>query len=223
MVAFGVAVSDAAMFERIAAPTIRRIAEPDSLVLTRHGYDSIQRPYNEIMDEVAGREDLEALVLLHQDLELLDDSLLRRARPLLEDPRNGVIGLFGGRHAPFAIWWEAEELFGLQASPTSEVRHSVGSHEVEVVDGALLVLAPWVVRSIRFNEALAADFHGYDADLCFRVLAAGGRVVCNDAPHFHHMGRPWTDPAGLRRARRSIMRMWDPVLRPREWVPAFRP
>jgi hypothetical protein len=221
MIAFGSAVSDEAIFERVALPGIRQVIEPDSVVLTRVGYDSIQRPYNEMLDEAAARDDLEALVLLHQDLELLDDSLLRRARAALRDPRVGVVGLFGGRRAPLTCWTDAGRLFGREMSPTSSIHHSAGSHEVEIVDGSLLVLAPWVVRTVRFSEALASDFHGYDFDFCLRVRALGGRVVCSDAPYFHHMRRPWSDAGALRRALGTLVSMWDPEHRPREWAGSF--
>jgi GT2 family glycosyltransferase len=221
MIAFGSAVNDRDEYESIALPGIRRAAAPDSAILARYGWDSIQRPYNDMLDEAAGYDDLEALVLLHQDLELSDDSLLRRLRPLLAQPDVGVVGLFGARQVPLHCWTKAEKLFGWASTPPIQTHHSAGCYEVEVVDGSLLAIAPWVVRALRFSEALAADFHGYDVDFCLRVRAAGGRVICVDVPYMHHMNRPWTDSAGVRRAAWAVARMWDPTLRPLEWGPAF--
>jgi hypothetical protein len=222
MIVFGSAVTDRAEFESVALPGINRAAGSNPVVLTRYGHDSIQEPYNEILDEAAGYEGLEALVLLHQDLELLDDSLPRRVRSLLDEPRVGVIGGYGGRRVPLHFWTETDDQFGRAAAATVDIRHSYGSHEVEVVDGSLLVLMPWVVRTLRFSEALAADFHGYDVDLCMRVRAAGGRVVCDDIPFCHRMRRPWTDPVAFQRAGWAVARMWDPALRPPEWAAAFK-
>lgn len=221
MVVFGVAVTDREAFETIALPSIRRVAEPDSVVLTRHDRHSIQEPYNELLDEVASYKALEALVLLHQDLELLDDSLLRRARPLLDRSGVGLVGAFGGRRVPPHYWSETDEPFGRATTPMVDFHHSGGPHEVEVVDGQLLVLAPWVVRTLRFSEALAEDFHGYDVDFSMRVRAAGGRVVCDDIPYCHRMERPWSDPVAFRRAGWAVARMWDSAVRPPEWAPAF--
>lgn len=223
MIVFGCAVTDRETFDSLAMPGIRRVAEPDSVILTCHDRESIQEPYNEIMDAAARRPDLEALVLVHQDLELLDDSLLRRARPLLAEPGVGVIGLFGARGAPLYSWTSAKELFGRATTPPIDIHHSSGSFEVEVVDGSLLAIAPWVVRKIRFSEAFAEDFHGYDVDFCCRVRAAGGRVICDDAPYMHHMERPWTDSDAVRRAGWKLARMWDPALRPAAWASAFPP
>ena len=44
--------------------------------------------------------------------------------------------------------------------------------EVETLDGFLLVLSPWAVRTLRFDESLG-EFHGYDLDFCLQVREAG--------------------------------------------------
>jgi hypothetical protein len=56
---------------------------------------------------------------------------------------------------------------------------------VETVDGFVLVLAPWAVREIRFDESLG-NFHGYDFDFCLQVRAAGRKVVTADLRAIHH-------------------------------------
>jgi len=226
MIVFGTAISDRTTYEEIALPGIRRAAEPDSAIIVREGYDSIQRPYNEIMDEAAALPDLEALVLLHQDLELTDGSLPARIRRLSGDPRIGLIGSFGARdvrlHCGFAVA-KTETLFGTASVEGFEARHSSGAHEVELVDGSLLVVSPWATRSIRFYEPLAEHFHGYDIDFSQRVRAAGGRVICDDIPYVHRMRRPYTDDdrAAYRAMCGVISRMWEPEIRPAEWAPAF--
>lgn len=221
MLLFGTAVSSVDLYERIGLPSIQRIAEPGSRILTRVGYDSIQRPYNEMLDEACAEPDLEALVLIHQDLELTDGSLAKRIRPLLTDPRTGLIGLMGGRGVPPHRWASWEDRYGRSVGPGVDIRHTHGPQEVEFVDGMLLVLAPWVVRSLCFDERLAADFHGYDLDFGFRVRAARGRVFCVDAPYFHHIPVPWRDRAEFVRAGVRLAKRWDPALRPPEWQPSF--
>lgn len=206
----------------MARRSMERILEPDSLILTRNGHDSIQQPYNEMLEEAAAREDLEMLILMHQDLELLDDSLLERVRPLLADSGVGLVGIFGGRRPPALLFGEEDRRRGRSVTPMVDTHHSAGPHEVEVVDGVLLAIAPWVVRSVRFNESLAGDFHGYDIDFSLRVRSMGGRIICTDAPYFHHMERPWNDSDQVRRAGYTLAKMWDPALRPLEWAPAFR-
>jgi hypothetical protein len=241
MFVFGVAVSNVETYETIALPGIRRAAGDDARILTRVGYDSIQRPYNEMMEEAAAIPGLQGLILIHQDAELTDDSLLPRVAPLLADPRNGLVGALGWA-APAPSWRPRLEggpgrftvpslrILALQGNTSGreedrfgwmDGHRSQGSHEVEVVDGVLLAIAPWVVRSVRFDERLSQDFHGYDADLSMRVRAAGGRVICNDIPHGHHMQRLWRDRDEFVRARVAVARRWDPIFRPPGWAPSF--
>jgi hypothetical protein len=57
--------------------------------------------------------------------------------------------------------------------------------EVDTLDGFVLVLAPWTVRNVRFDESLGA-FHGYDLDFCLQVREAGRKVVTADFRAIHH-------------------------------------
>ncbi|NLT07361.1 MAG: hypothetical protein GXY03_13780 [Solirubrobacterales bacterium] len=220
MIVFGTAVSDRDVYERVALPGIRRAAESDALIWDYEGYDSLQRPCNEMLDAARELDGLEALVLLHQDLELTDGSLPPRVRALLADRRVGVVGSFGARAVPLHRWTESTDLYGVASVTGGERRFGPTPADVEVVDGSLLVLAPWVVDAVRFDESLAADFHGYDVDLCRRVLALGGRVVCDDIPYRHQMS-PRDDRQAVRRAGVRLAERWDPALRPGAWEGAF--
>jgi hypothetical protein len=225
LIAFGTAISDRPIYEEIALPGIERVAEPNSPVLTREGYDSIQRPYNEMMDELAGTPELEALVLLHQDVELQAGDLPGRIRRVLADRRVGLLGVLGARLSRLHCWLCADELFGIAIGPhhmgPGYRRLSSGPHEVDGVDGAVLILAPWVVRGLRFGEALAGSFHGYDVDIAMRVRARGGKVICEDIPCRHHMELK-DDHEDQEAAGVALAKMWDPALRPREWRAAFQ-
>jgi len=219
MIAFGAAVADRAAYKEIALPGIERAAEADSVVLTRSGYDSIQQPYNEMMDEAAALPDLEALVLLHQDLVLTDDSLPRRMREVFRDPLVGVMGSVGGRISKPHCWLEPDAAFG--TGDPSVRPAAVGMVEVDAVDGALLVIAPWVVRGLRFSDRLAEDFHGYDIDFCFRVGAYGGKVICRDIPSVHRRAAK-DDYAGQAAGGVALAHMWDPGLRSPQWRASFQ-
>lgn len=230
MIAFGTAIADQARYEEIALPGIERLAEPDSLILTRVGYDSIQQPYNEMMDEAAAQPGLEALILLHEDLELTDRDLLSSIRRTFEDPRVGLFGLFGARGVKPHLIPSSEHLYGQmtlrvvdQPDTVIEEYLSKGPFEVEGVDGVMLAIAPWVVRSIRFGEALVECFHGYDADLALRIRSVGGRVVCDNVEHVHYMRMGlWKDSdETFRRSADLLSRAWDRERQPREWAPSF--
>jgi len=45
-----------------------------------------------------------------------------------------------------------------------------------VVDGSLMVLSPWTVRSVRFDEGLRVGY-GFDTDYCRQVRGAGRRTL----------------------------------------------
>lgn len=223
MIAYATAISDREVYERVALPGIERVATENSVMLTREGYDSVARPYNEMMEEAGALEGLEALVLIHQDLELTDGSLPERVASLLRDSRTGLVGALGARDVRLHCWTDSREhLYGTAMAPGVAVRFSTGPHEVDIVDGALLVVAPWAVRSLRFDEVAAGTFHGYDVDFSCRVRASGGRVVCDDIPYFHRMARSWDGDDALTRAGVALARRWDPALRPSDWAPAFR-
>ncbi len=218
MIAYGTAIADRRGYETIARPGIERVAEPDSVMLVREGCDSIQAPYNAMLDEAAAHEDLEALVLVHEDLELTDDTLPTRLRRLLDDPRVGLVGLLGSTDVRGLAWWE-HGLDGFVWQPGGPGRSPFEEREVDAVDGMLLALAPWVVRTLRFDEAFAADFHGYDVDFCLQVRAAGGRVLAADVPYVHHRpGAPVSRRRAWVRTATRLSYKWDPQLWPPEWA-----
>jgi Glycosyltransferase like family len=225
MIAFATAVSDRRTYTEVALPGIERVADPGALIVSRRGRGSVQRPYNEMMDVAAARDDLEALVLIHQDLELLDDSLPERVRRAFEEPDVGLLGVLGARLSKLHIWLTPERPFGYAIGPNprklKNPHISSGVHEVDILDGALIVAAPWVVRAIRFDERLSTHFHGYDIDISRRVAAHGGKIVCEDIPCRHHTILT-TDYDKQRAAGTRLAGMWDPTTRPREWKPAFR-
>jgi len=220
VIVVGTAISDHVAYEKVALPGIERGTGSGSLVLTRSSLP-IWQAYNEILEEAARLPGLEALVLLHQDLELIDDSLPGRARRLFGDPCVGLVGSFGARNVRLHLWLASRELYGTVKAPGVDRRFSCGAQEVEVVDGALLVLAPWVVRGLRFGKAPGGGFHGYDVDMSCRVRAHGGKVLCDDIPYFHHRESK-DDYEGQRRAAVVSAQRWDATLRPPEWAPSFQ-
>jgi hypothetical protein len=63
--------------------------------------------------------------------------------------------------------------------------HGPAPCEVDTVAGMLLVLSPWAVRNVRFDEALALG-HGYDVDYCMQARAKGRKVVTADISMEHY-------------------------------------
>ena len=201
MIAFGCSVTDPAVYARCAEPGIGLVAEPDSKIIANAAAGSIFRSYNLILDTVAPIEDLEALVLVHQDAEIVDRDFLRKARAALADEQVGVIGCVGAVDVRSIAWWEGSVTW---ASFTHRYRESGGGEieaftwaqegrppyartgEVDTLDGFCLVLSPWTVRNVRFDEELGSQIHGYDLDFCLQVREAGRKVVTADFKVVHH-------------------------------------
>ena len=200
MIVFASSITDPAVYERAAAPGIRRAAEGDSEVLANAAAGSIFRSYNLLLDTVAGRDDLEALVLVHQDAEIVSADLCATLREALQDPDAGVVGCVGAVGVRSIAWWEGsvtwasfthryDELGGGELPALSWTNGDLPAFahtgEVDSVDGFAMALSPWVVRNVRFDESLG-QLHGYDLDFCLQVREAGRKVVTADFKVVHH-------------------------------------
>jgi hypothetical protein len=224
MIAFGTSITRPEVYRACAEPGIRQAAEPGAVVYDLPAVGSIFRSYNAVLDRAQALDDLEALVLVHQDARIVSDDLCATIRATLTDPDVGLIGCAGAIGVRSIAWWEAsvtlssfinryEEHGGgdLQAFSWSwaDAPAYARTGEVETLDGFLLVLSPWVVRNLRFDESLGG-FHGYDLDLCLQVREAGRKVVTADFRAIHY--RPLEmlpDPEEWVDAHIRIAEKWD--------------
>jgi Glycosyltransferase like family len=201
MIAFGSSITSPEVYERCAERGIRLVARPDSKVFARSAAGSIFRNYNAILDQAAALPNLEALVLVHQDAEIVDPDFCVKLRRALRDPEVGVVGCVGAIGVRSIAWWEGsvtwasfthrygdadgEEVPSLSWNG-AELPPYARTGEVDTVDGFVMVLAPWTVRNIRFDESLGQLLHGYDFDFCLQVREAGRKVVTEDFKVVHH-------------------------------------
>lgn len=224
MIAFGTAVTDPDVYRRYCEPGLRMASEADSKVLARASAGSLFRTYNLILEEAAALDDLEALVLLHQDTELVDADFCNKVRAALNDPEVGLVGCVGAVGVRNIGWWEGSvtwasfihryQEFGGGDLPAfswekDKLPPYAGTGEVDTVDGFLMALSPWTVRNIRFDESLG-QFHGYDFDLCLQVREAGRKVITADLRAIHnHSLELIGDVEGWIAAHIRIAEKWD--------------
>ena len=78
MIAFGTSIGEVEPFRDYAEPGIMRAAEPDSEVYRYAASGPISRTYNLMLDAAAAHEDLEALVLVHSHVEIVDPAFCTR-------------------------------------------------------------------------------------------------------------------------------------------------
>jgi hypothetical protein len=224
MIVFGSAITKPDVYRRCAEPGIRLAAEPGAAVLAMPATGPIFESYNALLDRAAERDDLEALVLVHQDAELVERDFCARIRRALEDPEAGVAGCVGAVGVRNIAWWEGSVTLASFVNRYEE--HGGGDlrsfswtwdgappyaqlGEVETLDGFVLAISPWAVRNVRFDEQLGS-FHGYDLDFCLQVRAAGRKVVTADFRAIHHRQlemvpeqEPWID------AHVRVAEKWD--------------
>ena len=200
MIAFGISVTDVEKYQRYAQPGIERAAEPDSEVIAHQSLGSVFRGYNVLLDRAGEMPDLEALVLLHQDTEIVDEDFCEKVRAVLADPDVGLVGCAGAIGVRSIAWWEGavtwasfihryDEFGGGDLPAMTWQREDVPPiaelGEVDSIDGFLMVLSPWAVRELRFDETLGM-LHGYDFDFCCQVRAGGKKVVTADLRAIHN-------------------------------------
>jgi Glycosyltransferase like family len=223
MIAFGCSVSEPEPYIRYAGPGIRLAAEPDSALLIFAAMDTLARSYNLLLDSAAQREDLEALVVLHPHAEIADLDLCAKVRRALSDPEVAVVGCAGATAVRSIAWWDGQVSRGEVTSVYTD--YGGGSFpgfswatvgpapaEVEAVDGFLLVLSPWAVRNLRFDERLPLG-HGYDVDLCLQARAAGRKVVTANLRVLEHRSLDIvSDPEMWVESHIAVARKWGETL-----------
>jgi len=207
VITFGICIGTEDKFQQFAAPSVGRYGEEDSIVLESRENTSIFTAYNEMLDVVRDWEDLEALVLMHEDVELRDPSFCAAVRRLAGDPEIAVIGVVGARGVDRLAWWEARGV-GRCAETRGLVDFGGGTCDADAVDGLMLVLTPWAVRNLRFDAASFSGFHAYDVDICLAARAAGKRVVVTEIDLFHHTKGGLGDAAAFHAADRTLRAKW---------------
>src|SRR6185437_13062414 len=115
---------------------LQRCAEPDSPVAESTDNTSIFTAYNEMLDAFAELPDLEAVVLLHDDVELRDEAFTRTVREALTDPDVAVLGVIGARGVTGLEWWEGEGV-GRCSETRGVIDFGSRTGDTDAVDGLL--------------------------------------------------------------------------------------
>jgi Glycosyltransferase like family len=196
VIAFGSSIQGAEAYRRYAEPGIGLAAEADSEIYAYATVEPISRTYNLILEAAALRDDLEALVLVHTHTEITDPRFCEKVRDALRQSDVGVLGCAGATGVQSIAWWEGtvtaaelvqryDEFGGGELPAYSWTQRNAPPAEVGTVDGQLLVLSPWAVCNVRFDESLTLNY-GFDLDFCLQVRAAGRRIVVADVRAIYH-------------------------------------
>lgn len=215
MIAFGTCVGgDGHKYSSVSLPTIQQVASADDLVLSEPGRNGICAVYNQFIDVVSNRADCEALVLLHDDVEIHDEEFRDKVLAAVGEDSVGVVGVVGGADIPSLQWWRGRRLAGRVEEPRGAADLGARTADVDAVDGLMLVLSPRAFRSIRFDGDSFPEYHAYDVDYCLAARAAGLRVVVREIDVFHRTKGGFGDAGAFKDADRVLVGKWPQFVRP---------
>ncbi|MHB1739715.1 MAG: methyltransferase domain-containing protein [Actinomycetes bacterium] len=209
---YGICVGDDERFAKRTARSLRNAGVPEDRIITRRDQSSIFHAYNSVLSQVRDMPDLTGLVLVHEDVTVDVAQLEATLSPLLADPSVGIVGAVGARRIPSLAWWDGEPAGRCQET-RGLVEYGFADPDVDVVDGLLMALSPWAVRTLEFDERTFSGFHGYDADLCLQARHHGKRVVVAELDLFHHTTGGYGDKAAFDRSDAALRRKWSSYFR----------
>lgn len=156
----------------------------DKPLLALSGQTAIADAYNAIFEAFALDDDLDALVLLHADLEIIDPAFEDKVMAALEDPGVAIVGVCGATEVKSLDWWSYATL-GHQMTDSYLLDFPGGrSGDADMLEGSLMAFSPWAVRNLRFDVGYG-NFHGYD-DIALTARQHGKRVTVADIDTHHH-------------------------------------
>lgn len=191
-VAYGTCVGSWEKLRRNVIPRMR-----NRTLLGLSGQTQLAVAYNAILDAYRGR-DLDAVILLHDDLEIVDPDAEAKFLDALAEPDVAMVGVCGGKGDKSLAWWDSETI-GRQMTDSGMLDFGTRTGDVAFVEGSIMAFSPWAVENLRF-DARYPGFLGYD-DVCLTARDAGKRVVVADVDTHHHSTIGFKSPA--------IAEAWD--------------
>jgi len=208
-------VADGARFKEITLPSLERALDPTDVVLSSTGdARGIAAVYNDFVRAARGRPDCEALVLLHDDIEVIDRNFRAKVLAATAEDSVGVAGTIGGAGLRSIAWWEARRTAGRVFETRKPIDLGSPRADVDVVDGLLLAISPRAFQNLMFDEQTCPRFHGYDIDYCLQARAAGFRVTVRPIEVLHRTKGGYGDTAAFEQAGDALAAKWPAYFRP---------
>lgn len=186
MIGYGTCTGSWAKLYRNVIPRIG-----DAPLLALSGQTQLTRAYNKILDAFAS-DGLDAVILLHDDLEITDPAAETKFLKALTDPDVALVGVCGGKGDTTLSWWDSETV-GHQMTDSGMLDFGTREGDVAFIEGSIMVFSPWAVANLRFDERYPG-FLGYD-DICLTARDAGKRVTVVDVDTHHHSTVGFKSPA----------------------------
>lgn len=165
-------------------------------ILTAYNQTSISVAYNAILDGFRVY-DLDAVILVHDDLEMIDPLTEQKVLGVLSASDDiAIVGVAGGGSS--MAWWNVDPI-GHQLTDSMMLEFGDrNSGDVDIVEGSFMAFSPWAIQELRFDERY--EFLGYD-DVCLEAKRADKRVYVADIDTHHH--------STLGYKSESVKEMWE--------------
>lgn len=195
-------------------PSLRKSLDPADVILAHPGERCIAAVYNGFIREARDRSDCEALVLVHDDVEILDPNFRAKVITATADRNVGVVGVIGGSDLTSVEWYNARRRVGRVHESRFAIDFGLSRGDVDVVDGLLLVLAPRAFRLLEFDEVACPAYHGYDTDYCLSARSAGLRVVVAPIDVLHRTKGGYGDRDAFDKTAIKLGEKWSRFITP---------
>jgi len=177
-VAYGCCVGSWDRFNRYVLPPAG-----DAPVLGLSGQTSIADAYN-VMLRWAYAENIEMLILQHDDLEILDpDHVAKFAAVFAADEYAMLAGVAGGGARGGLAWWNRDPV-GHQRTDAMEIDFGPRAGVVDLLEGSILAFSRGGIERLGFESR--PGFHGYDEIAMAATRQPGWCAVVVDVDTHHH-------------------------------------
>jgi hypothetical protein len=208
LIVYGVCVGSVGTLQKFTAPSISRASKGSVCAIESFKHSSIFEAYNSILSVARKITSLSALVLMHEDVELLDSGFESKIRAELESDDAAIVGTIGASKVTSIAWWEGEKAGRCLDSNLGLLDFGSESVCVDAVDGHVLVLSPWAVNTLQFDSETFSGYHAYDVDICFQARSLGKKVIASPLGTFHHSKGGYGDKAAWEKSDFSFKRKW---------------
>jgi GT2 family glycosyltransferase len=201
-------------YRSVALPSLQRVLEPVDMIRGASGDRGIAKVYNGFIAEARSLSDCEALVLVHDDVEIVDANFRAKVLAAVRNEGVGVVGVIGGRGLQSIKWWEARVKVGRVHEANRDVDFGELSGDVDVIDGLMMILAREAFDDMEFDEVTCPRFHGYDIDFCLAAKASGLRVIVEPIDVIHRTNGGYGDRESFESASSALDAKWPMFIRP---------
>lgn len=205
---------DGSKYRQVALPHIQGALEPADMVLARSGEVGIAQVYNYFIRKARDRPDCEALVLVHDDVEILDRNFRAKIIAAADEANVGVIGVVGGSELTSVEWYNARRKVGRVHETRFSIDFGASRGDVDVVDGLLMAITPRAFRVLDFDEVACHAYHGYDLDYCLSARSAGFRVTVAPLDIMHRTKGGYGDAEAFSLTAAALNLKWSAYIRP---------